>query len=147
MHPRTSGGETDYAASLMMMAYDLKFDNNVVSNAIGHTVAINGLVGTFDTDRSEVDNPNWASNVVSYTGNTMSGISGSNKTDRAGFKVWDDLTYAYNGESSFEALPVAGQNLITTVENDQTNVFEKAAGTSNSAYKICFYHYNHTQLL
>lgn len=142
MHPRTTDGQTtDYAACLMMMAYDLKFDNNTVSNAIGHVVAINGLKGTFGAGV-----PNSSNNVQSFTGNTITGISGSTKNSRAGFKIWDDMTYAFNGESTFEALPVAGQNLITTVENDPTNVFEKAVGTSNTAYKINFYEYYHSAL-
>ena len=142
MHPRTTDGqETDYAACLMMMAYDLKFDNNTVSNAIGHVVAINGLKGTFGTSV-----PDSANNVESFTGNTITGISGSTKNNRAGFKVWDDMTYAYNGENAFELLPKAGQNLITSIENDKSNVFVKAEGTSNTAYMINFYEYYHTAL-
>jgi hypothetical protein len=137
MHPRTSGGETDYAAYLMMMAYDLKFDNNNVSNAIGHAVAINGLKATFGTP------VNAANEVKSFTGNTITGIAGSTKNNRAGFKVWDDLTYAHSGEKTFAELPAAGQQLITTIENDHTNVFEKAEGTSNTAYMINFHEYYH----
>lgn len=147
MHPRyTDGSTTDYAVNMMMMSYDLKFHNNTVSNAIGHIVAINGLIATFDSDRSEVENPNWASNVVSYTGNTMSGIGGSTKNARAGFKLWDDLTYAPNNVNTYGALPIAGQDLITTIEADQTNVFVKAANTTNTAYKINFYEYYHAAL-
>ena len=141
MHPRTNSGETDYAACLMMMAYDLKFDNNKVSNAIGHAVAINGAKGTFGASV-----PNSENNVESFTGNTITGISGSTKNNRAGFKIWDDMTYAHNGESTFGALPVAGQQLINTIENDTTNVFEKAEGTSNTAYMINFYEYYHRAL-
>ena len=142
IHPRTTDGQqTDYAACLMMMAYDLKFDNNVVKNAIGHVVAINGLKGTFGANVANSGN-----NVQSFTGNTISGISGSTKDNRAGFKIWDDMTYAFNGEKTFEALPAAGQNLITTVDNDQTNVFIKAENTSNTAYKINFYEYYHKAL-
>ncbi len=141
MHPRTSGGETDYAAYLMMMAYDLKFDNNNVSKAIGHAVAINGAKATFGTP------VNSANEVKSFTGNTITGISGSTKNNRAGFKIWDDLTYAHSGEKTFAELPAAGQQLITTIENDHTNVFEKAEGTSNTAYMINFYEYYHNELL
>lgn len=140
MHPRTSGGQTDYAAYLMMMAYDLKFDNNHVSNAIGHAVAINGLKATFGAP------DNSGNEVKSFTGNTITGISGSTKNNRAGFKVWDDLTYAHSGEKTFAELPAAGQQLITTIENDPTNVFEKAEGTSNTAYMINFYEYYHNEL-
>ena len=141
MHPRTSGGETDYAAYLMMMAYDLKFDNNNVTKAIGHAVAINGAKATFGTP------VNSANEVKSFTGNTITGISGSTKNNRAGFKIWDDLTYAHSGEKTFAELPAAGQQLITTIENDHTNVFEKAEGTSNTAYMINFYEYYHNELL
>lgn len=141
MHPRTTDGETtDYAAYLNMMAYDLKFDNNNVSNAIGHAVAINGLKATFGTP------VNSANEVKSFTGNTITGIAGSTKDKRAGFKVWDDLTYAHNGEKTFYELPAAGQQLITTIENDPTNVFEKAEGTSNTAYMINFHEYYHNVL-
>ena len=140
MHPRTSGGQTDYAAYLMMMAYDLKFDNNHVSNAIGHAVAINGLKATFGAP------DNSGNEVKSFTGNTITGISGSTKNNCAGFKVWDDLTYAHSGEKTFAELPAAGQQLITTIENDPTNVFEKAEGTSNTAYMINFYEYYHNEL-
>ena len=144
MQPRVSGGETDYAACLMMMSYDLKFDNNEAANAIGHVVAINGLVATYDADRSEVDNPNWSSNVVSFTGNTMSGIGGSTKTERAGFKVWDDLTYAPNGGlADFNALPEAGQNLKLYIESaESNNTFIKAAGATTNPYKFSFYNLN-----
>ena len=140
MHPRCNSGETDYAVYMMMMAYDLKFDNNKVSNAIGHVVAINGgkNIGNFATVT------NSSNEVKSFTGNTITGISGSTKNNRAGFKVWDDMTYACQGESTYEALPQAGQNLIDSVEN--ANTFEKAEGTSNNAYKINFYAYYHAAL-
>ena len=140
MHPRCNSGETDYAVYMMMMAYDLKFDNNKVSNAIGHVVAINGGkgIGNFATVA------NSSNEVKSFTGNTITGISGSTKNNRAGFKVWDDMTYAFQGESTYEALPQAGQALINAVEN--TNIFNKAEGTSNNAYKINFYEYYHAAL-
>ncbi len=147
MHPRVAGGETDYAACLMMISYDLKFDYNIVSNPIGHAVAINGLIGTFDQDRSEINNPAWASNVLSYTNNTINGIGGSTKNNRAGFKVWDDLTYAPTNVNTYEDLPAAGQGLINYVEsNPAQNKFVKAESTSNNAYKICFYEYYHELL-
>ena len=139
MHPRCNSGETDYAVYMMMMAYDLKFDGNTASNAIGHVVAINGSKGTWGTSVANSGNE-----VKSFTGNTITGISGSTKTNRAGFKVWDDLTYAFQGESTYEALPQAGQALINAVEN--ANTFRKAEGTSNNAYKINFYEYYHAAL-
>ena len=140
MHPRyTDGSTTDYAVNLQMMAYDLKFDGNTASNAIGHVVAINGSKAIWGTS---VDNS--GNEVKSFTGNTITGISGSTKNDRAGFKVWDDLTYAFQGESTYEELPQAGQALFNTVEN--ANTFKKAEGTSNNAYKINFYAYYHAAL-
>ena len=139
MHPRCNSGETDYAVYMMMMAYDLKFDGNTASNAIGHVVAINGSKGTWGTSVANSGNE-----VKSFTGNTITGISGSTKNNRAGFKVWDDLTYAFDGESTYEALPQAGQALINAVEN--ANTFKKAEGTSNNAYKINFYEYYHAAL-
>ena len=140
MHPRyTDGSTTDYAVYMMMMAYDLKFDGNTASNAIGHVVAINGSKGIWGTSVGNSGNE-----VKSFTGNTITGISGSTKNNRAGFKVWDDLTYAFDGESTYEALPQAGQALINAVEN--ANTFKKAEGTSNNAYKINFYEYYHAAL-
>ncbi|HJJ78420.1 MAG TPA: hypothetical protein O0X62_01495, partial [Methanocorpusculum sp.] len=139
MHPRCNSGETDYAVNLQMMAYDLKFDGNTASNAIGHVGAINGSKGIWGTSVANSGNE-----VKSFTGNTITGISGSTKTNRAGFKVWDDLTYAFQGESTYEALPQAGQALINAVEN--ANTFKKAEGTSNNAYKINFYEYYHAAL-
>ena len=142
MHPRATYGQTtDYSACLMMMAYDLKFDNNIVRNAIGHAVAINGSKGIWGSNIPESENQ-----IFSFTRNTITGISGSTLNDRAGLKIWDDMTYAWNGEVSFAELPVAGQNLITMLDNDPTNVFVKAAGTSNSAYKYTFYAYYHCPL-
>ena len=148
MHPRMAGGETDYAVCIMAIAYDLKFENNNVANAIGHIVAINGLVGTFDSDYSEVGNPNWASNVVSFTGNTITGIGGSTKSERAGFKVWDDLTYvpASVADGKFENLPQAGQDLINRVNNDTSNLFQKADGATTNPYKFSFYNVNYLAL-
>ena len=147
MHPRVAGGQTDYAANLMMISYDLKFDYNIVSKPIGHAVAINGLVATFDSDRSEINNPAWASKVSSFTNNTINGIGGSTKNNRAGFKVWDDLTYAPTNVNQFELLPPAGQGLINYVESNLAqNKFVKAESTSNNAYKICFYEYYHESL-
>ena len=147
MHPRVAGGQTDYAANLMMISYDLKFDYNIVSKPIGHAVAINGLVATFDSDRSEINNPAWASKVSSFTNNTINGIGGSTKNNRAGFKVWDDLTYAPTNVNQFELLPPAGQGLINYVESNLAqNKFVKAEGTSHNAYKICFYEYYHKSL-
>ena len=139
MHPRCNSGETDYAVYMMMMAYDLKFDGNTASNAIGHVVAINGSKGTWGTSVANSGNE-----VKSFTGNTITGISGSTKNNRAGFKVWDDLTYAFQGESTYEALPQAGQALINAVE--YANTFKKAEGTSNNAYRINFYEYYHAAL-
>ena len=142
MHPRTTYGQTtDCAAILMMMAYDLKFDDNTVRNAIGHAVAINGSKGIWGSNIPESENQ-----ILSFTRNTITGISGSTKNDCAGLKIWDDMTYAMNGETLFSELPQAGQELITRLDNDSSNVFTKATDTPNTAYKYNFYAYYHCAL-
>ena len=81
----TWGSVNEYAVTLRIYDYDLKFDNNVATGAVGHVVGINGYQSTFNV---EAEN-----NIQSFTNNNLT-VNSTVKTNRAALKIWDDCVYA-----------------------------------------------------
>lgn len=81
-HERIDGQMHNYGVYIALMNYDLKFDNNTITNTVSHAVGINGLTSTF----KKYAEYNAYNEVVSFTGNKLLNL-GAQSDERVGFKV------------------------------------------------------------
>ncbi len=124
-HSMSSPGNTasayassEYAVYLAMANYDLKFDNNTVTDAYSHAVGINGLQTQFKETTFTTNN------VASFSGNNIT-VNSTEKTNRAALKMWDDTIYAPNTSSTAQV--DAAKTLQNTIKNSN-NTFTLGEG-------------------
>lgn len=107
----TWGNANDYAVSLRIFDYDLKIDDNTITDSYSHAIGLNGYQETF-TEASDNE-------IQSFTGNKIT-VNATEKTKRAALKIWADAVYAPQS-SDHAVVNEASQKLITTILSAEAN--------------------------
>lgn len=122
----------NYGVQLRIFDYDLWFDNNIVTDATGHVVAINGYEDRFG---NAINNE-----IRSFTGNNIT-VNSTTNTKRAAFKIWADGVYAPQlPEESHKVVNAASQEFINDVLANGENTFNIVDGYNHTIF--CIYDVN-----
>lgn len=119
----------EYGVQLRIFNYDLWFENNTVTNANGHVVAINGYQDPFNIT---VENK-----IHSFKGNNIT-VNSSVKNNRSAFKIWAD--YVYAPQDNQNSVNEASQAFIDEVLANGGNTFNIVSGKGHT--KFCIYNVN-----
>ena len=128
---------SDYAVSLMMFDYQLKFDGNTLSGAYGHVIGLNGLEG--QSGDSWIGVGAEKNKILSFTDNTIS-VDATVKTKRAALKIWSDAVYAAQTDDHNAVNKTAQDFIDVVLAEESNNTFNIVDGYDHTIF--CFYDKN-----
>ena len=125
----TAAGDSKYAVLVQAINYELRFDNNIVTDSYGHLVAINALAGNGDAWAAlAVDNK-----IHSFTGNDLT-VNTNMENNCAAFKIWADYVYAPQDASTI--VNTEAKKLINSILSGGNNIVKNSNHYNFSIYQV-----------